>query len=188
MKIINTMLLSLLLMVGSSQAMAAQVGGVEVAPQVQYGGKTMVLNGAGLRKKFFFQLYVGSLYLTAKSADANAIINNDAPVHMRLEITSGQVSAEKMKAATLEGFQKVTGGNMAAIQADVDKLLAAIGQGKGEGDIYEFSNVPGSGLHFLLNSKRLEVLTNPALKKALFSIWLSDKAVDATLRNNLLGK
>lgn len=188
MKILKTMLLSLLLMVGSSQAMAVQVGGVEVAEQVQYGGKTMVLNGAGTRNKFFFQLYVASLYLEAKSADANAIINNDVPAQVRLEITSGQVSAEKMKEATLEGFQKVTGGNMAPIQADVDKLLAAIGQGKGEGDVYQFSNVPGSGLHFLLNGKRLEVLTNPALKKALFSIWLSDNAVDAGLRNKMLGK
>lgn len=187
MKVINTIFAGLLLLFISSQAGAATVGGVNVPEQAQYGGKTMVLNGAGVRNKFF-QLYVGALYLTIKSSDASAIISSNEPMQMRLEITSGQVSPDKMKAATLEGFQKVTGGNMAAIQADVDKLLAAIGKGKGEGDVYELTHIPGSGVHFVLNGQRMEVLTNPAFKQALFSVWLSDKSVDASLRNKLLGR
>lgn len=188
MRVINTIFAGLLLIFISSQASAATVGGVNVAEQVQYAGKTMMLNGAGVRNKFFFQLYVGALYLTTKSSDSAAIISGTEPMQMRLEITSGQVSPDKMKAATLEGFQKVTGGNMAPVQADVDKLLAAIGKGKGEGDVYELTHVPGSGVHFVLNGKRVEVLTNPAFKQALFSVWLSEKSVDAGLRNKLLGK
>ncbi|MBK5259345.1 MAG: chalcone isomerase family protein, partial [Thermoanaerobaculia bacterium] len=47
-------------------AEAATVGGVDISDKTTVGGQTLVLNGAGLRKKFFIKVYTGALYLPSK--------------------------------------------------------------------------------------------------------------------------
>ncbi len=49
-----------------NQAIAADLSGVFVDEQINAGnGETLVLNGMGLREKFWVDVYVGSLYLTS---------------------------------------------------------------------------------------------------------------------------
>ena len=188
MKLIQTLLLAISLAFLSSTVSAATIGGVNVPDTHQYGGKNLVLNGAGVRKRFFIQIYVGALYLTAKSNDGNTLAKANQPMTMRIEMTTDRADPAKMKASITEGFKKATGGNLAPIQADLDKFIAVFEAGVAKGDIFEFSHVPGSGLHALRNSQRVAVLTNPAFKETLFAVWLSNKAVDTGLRDKLLGK
>jgi len=188
MKLIQTVLLALTLAFLSSQASAATIGGINVPDTHQYAGKNLVLNGAGVRKRFFVQVYVGALYLTAKSNDGNTLATADQPMTMRLTITTNRANPARMKSSITKGFHGITGGKLAPIQADLNKFITVFQEGVAPGDVFEFSNVPGSGVHALRNGKRVVVLTNPAFRKALFSTWLSDKAVDARLRNGLLGK
>ncbi len=48
-------------------------------------GKTLVLNGLGLRTKFVVKVYVAGLYLEQKSSDANAILKADAPKRLVMQ-------------------------------------------------------------------------------------------------------
>ena len=48
-------------------AAAAEVGGVKLDDKASVGGKELVLNGAGVRTRAIFKVYVGSLYLPAKA-------------------------------------------------------------------------------------------------------------------------
>jgi hypothetical protein len=48
---------------------ATTVDGILVANTAEVGGTQLVLNGAGLRTKFFFHVYVGALYLRARTTD-----------------------------------------------------------------------------------------------------------------------
>src|SRR3569832_1777838 len=64
----------------------------------------LVLNGAGIRKKVIFKLYVAGLYLKEKTKDASEIINGDKPMLMRLTITSKLISSDNMSEAIEEGF------------------------------------------------------------------------------------
>ena len=48
---------------------AAEVGGVKLDDKVAVGGQELALNGAGVRSRVMFKVYVGSLYLPAKAAD-----------------------------------------------------------------------------------------------------------------------
>ena len=187
MKTIYTIVAGVLLAFFASQASAVKVLGVDMPDQVQYGGKTMVLNGFGIRKKLFFKLYVAGLYVTEKSTDAAAIMKADEPMSIRLAITSKFITPSKMKSATLEGFYKGTGGNIAPIKAEIDKMLNTFNEGVGPGDVYELTNVPGSGVHIIRNGKKVETIRSAAFKEALFGIWLSNTPVHAGLRARLLG-
>ena len=67
-------------------ASALEIAGVNVADTATLDGKTLALNGAGLRTKSFLaiKVYVGALYVTQRSGDAAAIVAADAPKLLRI--------------------------------------------------------------------------------------------------------
>ena len=81
-----------------------------VAPdQIEYQGNTITKNGQGTRIIFFMKVYEGSLYLETKSSNAEEIISMDAPMAIRIDVTSTMVTADAMKKALREGLEKSTG-------------------------------------------------------------------------------
>ena len=54
----------------ATAASAVEVAGVAVPDKAQVAGRELVLNGAGLRKRAIFKVYVGSLYLPKKARRA----------------------------------------------------------------------------------------------------------------------
>jgi len=58
---------------------AATVAGVNLPDTTTVAGKSLVLNGLGLRTEFMVKVYVAGLYFEPKSTDAGGIIKADAP-------------------------------------------------------------------------------------------------------------
>jgi len=56
----------------STPTPAAERGGATLSDTLTAGGKTLQLNGLGLRKKAMFKVYVGGLYLESHAKDAGA--------------------------------------------------------------------------------------------------------------------
>lgn len=177
----------LLLLFSITNLSAKEIAGINIPETYNYAGKTMQLNGAGIRKKLFLKLYVGSLYLSTKSKDAKQIIQSDTPMAIRLNITSSLISPKKMKEATLEGFKKSTHNNIAPIKPQIDSLLATFDKGVSKGDSYELINLPNNGVDVLRNGEKVANIKSPEFKAALFGIWLSDSPVQADLKKAMLG-
>lgn len=171
-----------------SHAMAGSIAGVALPDSLVSGDTTLALNGAGIRKKLFIKVYVGSLYLPAPSHDANAIIKDDKPMAIRLDITSGMVSAEKMDKAINEGFDNATGGNTSPIKEEIGAFLQVFQQGVSKGDVFEMQYLPGEGTIILKNGKQLKTIPSLAFKQALFGIWLSNRPAQESLKQAMLGQ
>ena len=58
----------------AAPAMATEVAGVALADEASVGGQVLVLNGAGVSSKFFFKIYVGSLYLPQRVGDVASVL------------------------------------------------------------------------------------------------------------------
>lgn len=166
---------------------AAEVDGHKVPDNLSAGDTELVLNGAGLREKFFMDLYVASLYLTAKQQDASAIIVAQDPMAIRLHIVSGLITSEKMTEATLEGFDNATQGNTAPIQDKIDAFMETFKEEIKEGDVFELVYDPSKGVLVYKNGTLANTITGDAFKQALFGIWLSDKPAQKSLKKGLLG-
>jgi hypothetical protein len=171
----------------SSAVNAAEVGGVDVPEKISVENNELSLNGAGIREKFFFDLYVGSLYLTEKQEDAQSIISDDQLMALRLNIISDMITSEKMTEATVEGFQNATGGNTAPLQAQIDDFLATFEEEIKKGDTFEMVYVPEEGVKIFKNNKHAKTISGLEFKKALFGIWLSDKPAQKSLKQGMLG-
>ena len=89
----------------SLSAQTSNIEGIDFPDELSINYETFVLKGGGLREKLgFLDLYVGGLYLSATSSDANQIVMSGSPMAIRIVIASRLVSRERFIEALEEGF------------------------------------------------------------------------------------
>ncbi|MDI9341865.1 MAG: chalcone isomerase family protein [Sediminibacterium sp.] len=180
----------LVLMVLCSLKQQAQykIGGVELPNTLKSEQTALVINGAGVREKYFMDMYVGGLYLKAKRSDASGIVNADETMAIRLHIVSGLITSDKMTAAVDEGFKNASGGNTAPLLPKINQFKAVFKEKINKGDVYDLMYDPAKGVSVLKNGKLTTTIPGLDFKKALFGIWLCDKPADQDLKDAMLGK
>ncbi|MFT7374155.1 MAG: hypothetical protein ACI9T9_002860 [Oleiphilaceae bacterium] len=165
-----------------------KVSGVKFKESLKLGDADLLLNGAGLRTKFFIDLYISALYLPEKSHDAAAIINADQLMLIQIHVISNLITSENLSRGTAEGFTKSTKNNTKAIQAQIDEFLDAFKAPVTIGDIFEIVYQPGIGVTVLKNRKLAKRIDSGIVfKRALFGIWLSDQPAQQSLKASMLG-
>lgn len=156
--------------------------------KLAFGDTQLTQNGKGTRKKWMMNVYEGALYLQSKSSNASGITNADEPMAIRLDITSGLITSEKMEEALMEGLKNSTGGNIAPMQADVDQFIAVFQEEIKEGDIFDLFYNPGTGIEIFKNGAEKGAIDGGMdFKKAIWGIWLGDKPADKNLKKGMLG-
>jgi hypothetical protein len=89
--------LALALTGGAMPVRAAEIEGVRVPDQVRLddGAAALVLNGAGVRTRLIFKVYVGALYLQQKRVSADAVLADAGArrvaLHMLRDLTAEQL-------------------------------------------------------------------------------------------------
>ena len=165
-----------------------EISGITPEKTIKVGDDELKFNGAGLREKFFLDLYVGALYLTNNSSDANAIINADESMAITLDIVSGLITSDKMIDAVDEGFEKSTGGKTEAIKDEIQAFKDAFKEEITKGDDYVISYPKGGDVEVYKNGKKVITISGLEFKKALFGIWLCDDPADEDLKEGMLGE
>ena len=172
----------------ASLCQAKEISGIIMPEALQADGAALVLNGAGVRTKFFMDLYVGGLYLKQKQSDADKIMAADESMAIRLHIISSLITSEKMEAATREGFVNATGGAAAPLAERIESFIAVFREKINKEDVYEFVYAPGAGTKISKNGKLKTAIQGIDFKKALFGIWLCAKPAQQSLKEQMLGK
>jgi len=170
----------------TSVGYAKEVAGVNIPDSITAGNDVLVLNGAGVRTKFFIKAYVGGLYLKKKGVDANAIINADEPMALKLHMISKLITSDKMEDATREGFQNSTNGNTAPIKDKMEKFISVFKSGIKINDVYDIIYTPAEGIKVYKNKELKASETGLDFKKALFGIWLCNKPADKSLKDAMV--
>lgn len=164
------------------------VGGVKVPYTFKTDETTLVINGAGIREKYFMDLYVGTLYLKAKSADAQKIIQADEAMCIKLQIISGMITSEKMTKSVDEGFMKSTNKNTTPIAAKIKQFKDVFSVKINKGDVFDIVYETAKGVTVYKNGKAATTISGMDFKKALFGIWLCNDPADEDLKTKMLGK
>ena len=170
-----------------SPVFALDIEGVTLPGERLQGEEVLVLNGAGVRSKWFLDLYVASLYLETPQSNASRIINDDHPFLLRLDIISGLITSEKMENATREGFDKAAAAGYPAPIEQVDAFIDVFRETINEGDAFELSYRPESGVSVSKNGVSKATLSGFDFRKALLAIWLGPEPAQKSLRQELLG-
>ena len=165
---------------------AGNLAGVSLPDTAQVGGKTLVLNGLGLRTKFMVKVYVAGLYVEQRSSDANAIINSHTSKQIVMKFLH-TASKSQMADAFDEGFSNNTPDAKKTMKADIDRLLGALEPVK-PGDEMVFTYIPAEGTIFAVNGTEKLTIPGSAFAPVLLSVWLGPKPPNADLKKGLLGR
>ena len=177
----------------SLSALAAQVdvAGVKLDDTTDLAGSKLQLNGAGIRYKAIFKVYVGALYVDKKIATSEEFFAAPGPKRMSITMLRDIDSNELGKAFT-KGFEENAPKNemsklipglvkMGQIFADQKKMAA--------GDVILMDWVPGTGLTISAKGKAQgEPFKEIEFFNALMRIWLGSQPADSKLKEALLGK
>ncbi|MFN3188981.1 MAG: chalcone isomerase family protein [Aureliella sp.] len=158
----------------------------DLAKELKISGQTLKLNGAGKRTKTFIQIYESGLYLKDATANASTVLDSDAWMAIRVQITSGFVKRDSLVSSLEEGLKQSTGGRTETIAKETDLFLKCLKDEVKKNDVYDFVYVPSRGLYILKNAKVQGSIPGIEFKKALFGIWLSDAPVDKKLKQAML--
>ena len=168
-------------------ALALTLAGVNLDDHVTVNGQTLVLNGAGLRKKFFIKVYVGGLYLPAKQANAAAIVAADTPRRQVMHFLYS-VSKDQMCDAWNEGLEQNTKNASAEVKNGF-KTLCSWMEPIPKGNRLVLTYVPGTGTTVEVNGKAKGTLAGKATADAILATWIGpDPAPGQDFKNGVLGK
>ena len=183
-------LAGLLLSIGVVAA-PVEISGVKLDDPVDLRGTPLQLNGAGIRYKAIFKVYVAGLYLGKKAVTPEEAYA--APGPKRLSITLlRDIDSDVLGKSMTEGFEnntpteeiaRLTPGLVTIRQAFADqKKLRA-------GENITIDWIPGTGT--ILSIKGIpqgEPFKGLEFYNALIRVWLGPRPADMKLKETLLGK
>ncbi len=168
-----------------SAVFAAEVGGVTVPDTVTVDGKVLKLNGAGVRKKMMFKVYVAALYVETPSKDAATLISSNQIKSMRLHMTRN-VEGAKVSGAVADGFELNSKAALPKLQSRLDQFAKMIPDVK-EGEEIDMTWVPDKGTEVAVRGTNAGTIEGRDFADALFSVWLGPAPVQEDLKKALLG-
>ncbi|MDO8959823.1 MAG: chalcone isomerase family protein [Rhodocyclaceae bacterium] len=176
------------LLLAATGLQAAEVAGVKIDDKLRVGDSELVLNGAGLRSRFFIKVYVGALYVGQKSNAPAAIINSASPRRMSLRMLR-ELDSDALYGALQDGLKSnLTAAELAEIKPQSDEL-AAIMKGIGkvrEGDAIAM-DFSADGVGIGLNGEARGKVAGAVFARSLLKVWLGENPVEASLKKALLG-
>ncbi len=187
---IEMRILAVILALASFPSLAAEVAGVKLDDRTRVANAELVLNGAGLRKRAFFQVYAIGLYLSEKkpaAADAIAVAGpKRLAIHMLRDVdaaTFTEALVDGMRANHDEAAMKALEPRVAQLSAMMEELKEAR-----KGMTIALDWQPGAGTVMAVDGKpRGKPIAGEDFYRALLRIWLGDKPVQEDLRKSLLG-
>lgn len=191
MKKIILLLAFLFSFMSYSQNDDLDVDGIKIKKSIKVrdtGGKTkLLLNGYGIRDKMWINLYVQALYLTKKTNNPDEILDSDETIATRLYVTSSLVTREKLIKAIEEGVEKSYKGDISLIRERLDKFMSLFESVTEKGYVEFVYSKEDVKTYVFINDKLTGEIEGLDFRRALFGIWLEEKAVDRTLKKRLLG-
>lgn len=183
MKQIATLIVSLLLF--SGPAWALKVYDIDLPERATVGGESLQLNGYGLRKKFFFKIYLGSLYTSEKASSTEQVLNLPTAKLIRMDFIYSKVEREKITEAFADGFEKNSPG--LAEQPSVRNFLQLFDSDFKAGDRVDLEITP-NGVSASHNGRQLGRIDSPELARGVLLIYLGDQPADDDMKAGMLGK
>lgn len=174
----------------AAYAQPAELEGVKLAPTAQVGAATLQLNGAGVRTRAIFSVYVAALYVPQKATDAAALLAQKGPRRITLTMLR-TVDADTFAEALNDGLRKNhSEAQLAGFKAQIETLnanLKAAGEAK-KGDVIQLEFAPDAGTRVTVNGQaKGSAIPGEDFYTAVLRIWLGDKPVDGSLKKGLLG-
>ncbi len=175
--------LALILLAGAP----AGAADAKLPGELTVAGQKLILNGSGIRKKFFFSIYSCGLYLPKPEKDPAKVIAADEPKAIIMHMIHSKVSQEKIVKAWNDGFFNNSQEKLDQLKERINTFNSIFNRDLVAGDQIVMSYVPGQGTIVNFNGELKKPIPGKDFYDALLAIWLGDNPADDDLKEALLG-
>ncbi len=171
-------------------ALAAEVAGVKVDERIKLDSSELVLNGAGLRTKAFFKVYVAGLYLAEKRTSTQEVLALPGAKRVTMRLLRDLTAKQLVDALELGIRDNSSPGEREALKGRIAELAGIMNaiQSAKEGDLIALDWLPASGTRIVLNGEqRGKLIAGEDFYRALLRIWLGDDPASESLKKAMLG-
>jgi len=187
------LIVSFVLVVGSclvftASASARECEDVEMPNAVRVDGERLTLNGMGVREATVFNVnvYVAGLYVEGgRSRNATDILDTTKRkrlvLHFVRDVDSGDITE-----AFSSGFRSAAGSDYSSMSSSIRRLNRWVTD-ISEGDVMQFTYVPGTGLNVVVNGRNKGTIEGDDFARVFFNIWLGSNPPNSGLKTGLLG-
>lgn len=165
---------------------AASLAGVSMPDSATVNNETLILNGLGLREKYWVDVYVAGLYLPSKMNDGNAIMKANVGKRIQVEFIYSSVPQAKMIAVLEENIS-----NNPQFSADTVAKIRRCGswmQDFTSGDIVMFDYSPTTQTTTIyINDKIRGSIQSKEFMEAIFAMYVGKYPATEALKQGLLG-
>ena len=171
----------------SLPANAMEIGGVMVQETLKTAdGIVLHLNGAGIRSKFFFDIYLAELYMEHPANTAVAVIEDVGRKRLIMHFLYDKVEKDKLIEGWNEGFDGNTkAAEVAQLQAKIDQFNAMFVDVH-KGDLIVLDFIPDQGTVVTIAKEEKGLISGKDFNDALLRIWLGDKPVNKGLERGIV--
>lgn len=181
-------LIGIVVLLICSPAFGLEIAGI-VLPETagMPSGEKLVLNGAGIRSKFFVKVYVGALYLKEKSSSTGAILEMPGPKRVAMHFLHSEVSRDKITDAWIKGFSENSSPKeMETLQPDLNRFNAMF-RTMQKGDVIRLDYLPADGTQVWINDTLQGTIKGEHFYRALLKVWIGSSPADRSLKDGMLG-
>jgi hypothetical protein len=150
----------------------------------------LLLNGAGVRTKLLFDVYVVGLYTPQKMQQPEAIIQLNTPRRLAITVLRN-VDANSLYVSLLDGLKNnVSSSEFSSFQAQIGQMESLFKRSgalqKGDTVVLDFT---GQGLKMNVRAgQHTTDIASDAFARSVLRIWLGQKPADKKLKQVLLGE
>mmetsp|Transcript_20244 Transcript_20244/g.9376 ORF Transcript_20244/g.9376 Transcript_20244/m.9376 type:complete len:185 (-) Transcript_20244:511-1065(-) len=177
--------LIIMLVIGVSPAMGANVAGVELPDSYTVNEERLILNGTALRKKLVFKVYAGGFYFPHKVSDVESVYEPDTCKAIRMHFIYKSVTGKKIQDGYIRVYKKdgfdyknsVTAQqflNIFSFDIKKDDIIDLVFEGNGK-------------LKVKYNNKVIGTVTSEELCLATLKVYFGKNAIKA-LKTGFLGR
>ena len=181
--IFSTLIYTLLF---SMNATAGTIAGVNMPDTITLNTQELLLNGMGLREKYWIDIYVAGLYIPTKMSNEQRIINDDVSKRIQVQFIYSNVPKEKMIEVLEENIQ-----NNPQFSSDTVANIRKCGswmQDFTTGDVVSFDyNPDNQTTSILINGKIRGAVQSKEFMEAIFAMYVGKYPATEDLKRGLLG-
>ncbi len=168
-----------------------EVSGIKLDDPIDLAGAKLQLNGAGIRYKAVFKVYVAAMYLGKKAATPEEVYAMPGPKRMAITLVREIDSNELGKSFTTAFTENAPKAEMSKLIPGLIKMgqIFAAQRKLNAGESFTIDWIPGTGTVISVKGvPQGEPFKEPEFFTALMRIWYGPSPADFRLKDQLLGK
>lgn len=188
--ILRTIVLAAGLCAATASWAATELAGIKIEDTTTVAGTKLQLNGAGIRYKGPFKVYVGDLYTTQKVKSLDELVAAPGPKRLTMTFLREIEAASFGKLLTRGVEDNISKNEMSKLVPGMIRMgdIFTLNKSLIPGDVITLDWIPGTGMVVTAKGKvQGEPFKEPEFYRAIMSIWFGPVPADWKLKDAMLG-